>query len=109
MGTLDYTIIDNFLEKDDFIKFQKELFCTKNCFWFYRESMLVENVNNLEDTGYFTLSYFNNLHSDFTYHDYFLYNIYEKLSCKAIIQSRANTCLWLLHPCEHLEHFLQQV
>jgi hypothetical protein len=93
MGTLNYKIIDNFLEKDDFKKFQDEIFNINNTPWFYRESQTCENFEDLNDIGYFSLGFFYNLHNDFNNYNYFLYKIYEKLGCKALIQSRANLFL----------------
>jgi hypothetical protein len=93
MGTLNYRVIDNFLEKEDFYKFQELMFCTRNIHWFYRNSQINESINDLEDLGYFSLSFFNNFSNDFNNFNYFLYKIYEKLGCKALIQSRANLVL----------------
>jgi len=93
MGTLEYKIIDNFLEKEDFYKFQEEIFNTNNVPWYYRNSQITDSINDLDDIGYFSLCFFNNLSSDFTGFNYFLYKIYEKLGCVALVQSRANLVL----------------
>ena len=90
MGTLNYKIIDNFLEKEDFYKFQKEIFNTHNVPWFYRNSQITESINDIDDVGYFSLSFFNNYSNKFNEFNYFLYKIYEKLNCQALIESRAN-------------------
>ena len=89
MGTLNYKIIDNFLDKEIFYKFQKEIFNIENIPWFYRNSQTEEAFNDEDDVGYFSLCFFNNLHNDFNKFDFFLNKIYEKLNCKALIQSVA--------------------
>ena len=93
MGTLDYEIIDNFLKKEDFYKFQEEVFNTNNVFWYYKNSQTTDSLNDMDDTGYFSLNFFYNFFNDFNGFNYFLYKIYEKLECKALIQSRANLFL----------------
>jgi hypothetical protein len=93
MGTLDYTIIDNFLEKEDFYKFQEELFNTNNVPWFYKKSQLTYSLNDMDDIGYFSLNFFNDMCNDFNGFNYFLRKIYTKLECRALIQSRANLML----------------
>jgi hypothetical protein len=93
MGALEYKIIDNFLEKEDFYKFQGEIFNINNVPWYYRNSQTTDSINDMDDIGYFTLSFFNNWCNDFNGFNYFLYKIYEKLECRALIQSRANLCL----------------
>jgi hypothetical protein len=93
MGTLEYKIIDNFLEKEEFYKFQKEIFNTNGVPWYYRNSQLTETPDDIDDLGYFSLCFFNNFSNDFNGFNYFLYKIYEKLKCKALIQSRANLVL----------------
>jgi hypothetical protein len=92
MGTLNYKIIDNFLEKEDFYKFQGEIFTT-NVPWYYRNSQISESKDDPEDFGYFSLCFFNNFSNDFHAYNYFLHKIYEKLKCRALIQSRANLFL----------------
>jgi len=93
MGTLDYKIIDNFLEKEDFYKFQKEIFNAHNVPWFYKNSQTTGSINDIDDVGYFSLSFFNNYSNNLNEFNYFLYKIYEKLNCQALIQSRANLFL----------------
>lgn len=92
MDNLEYKIIDNFLEKEDFYKFQQEIF-SNNIPWYYRNSLTIESINSLEDNGYFSLCFFNKLFNDFNGFDYFLNKIYQKLECKALVQSRANLIL----------------
>jgi hypothetical protein len=93
MGTLEYKVINNFLEKENFYKFQEEIFNENNVPWYYRNSQICESVNELDDVGYFSLCFFNNFYNDFNGFNYFLYKIYEKLECKSLIQSRANLYL----------------
>jgi len=93
MGTLNYRVIDNFLEKEDFYKFQEEIFNTNTIPWFYRSSQIEESTEDLNDIGYFTLSFFKHISNDFTNLNYYLFKIYEKLNCKALIQTRANLTL----------------
>jgi hypothetical protein len=90
MGTLDFKVIPNFLDKEDFYKFQEEIFSTNNIPWFYKNSQTKKSINNSEDIGYFSLNFFNNFSKGFIGLDYFLDKIYTKLGCKAVIQSRAN-------------------
>ena len=93
MGTLDYKIIDNFLEKEDFYKFQELLFNRENTHWFFVHGQINKSKDDLEDFGFFQLCFFNNFSNDFNGYNYFLHKIYEKLKCKALIQSRANLFL----------------
>ena len=93
MGNLDYKIIDNFLEVKDFYTFKEEIFNTNNVPWYYRNSQTISSIDDLDDIGYFTLNFFNDMCSDFIGFNYYLYKIYEKLECKALIQSRANLSL----------------
>jgi len=93
MGTLDYKIIDNFLEKEDFYKFQEEIFNTNNVPWYYRDSQIPDSIKDIDDIGYFSLGFFNYFSNDFNGFNYFLYKIYERLKCLALIQSRANLVL----------------
>jgi hypothetical protein len=93
MGTLEYKIIDDFLEKEDFNKFKEEIFNKNNVPWYYRDSQTTDSVDDINDIGYFTLNFFNDMCNDFNDFNYFLYKIYKKLECKALIQSRANFIL----------------
>ena len=88
MGTLDYKIIDNFLEKETFYKF-KEVVFNGNVNWFFKEHQSSDE-DKKNDPGFFSLNFFGNFSSDFIGFDYFLLKIYEKLNCKALVQSRAN-------------------
>jgi len=92
MGTLEYEVIDNFLEKEDFYKFQNEIF-DKHIPWYYRESQIWESTDDINDIGYFSLGFFNDFFNDFNGFNYFLFKIYKKLKCNALIQSRANLLL----------------
>jgi hypothetical protein len=91
MGTLNYKIIDNFLEKKDFLEFQKSIF-QNDVPWFYRNSQVDWN-DDLEDLGYFSLCFFNEFYNGFTNFDFFLKKIYKTLGCNSLIQSRANLTL----------------
>jgi hypothetical protein len=91
MGTLNYKIIDNFLEKKDFLEFQKSIF-QNDVPWFYRNSQVDWN-DDLEDLGYFSLCFFNEFYNGFTSFDFFLKKIYQTLGCNSLIQSRANLTL----------------
>ena len=85
-------IIDNFLEKEDFLKFKENIFGDQIP-WFYRTAQTLEAEKDNDDVGYFSLCFYNNFYSDFTLFNNYLYKIYEKLNCKSIIQSRANLFL----------------
>jgi hypothetical protein len=88
----NYKIIDNFLDDETFKEFQKQIFDTNNTPWFYRSDILYK-LEDKNDTGYFSLCFFNNFKQDYVLLDQYLYKIYQKLNCKAIIQSRANLFL----------------
>ena len=92
---MSYKVIDNFLEEEIFKKFKKQIFDSTITPWFYRTNLTFESLSNnyKEDLGYFTLCFFNNFKQDYMGLDEYLYKIYEKLNCKAIIQSRANLFL----------------
>jgi hypothetical protein len=93
MGNLKYKIIDNFLEKEDFYKFKEEIFNINNVPWFYRNSQTIDSLDDIDDIGYFTLNFFNDMSNDFNGFNYFLCKIYKKLECRSLIQSRANLIL----------------
>ena len=101
MGSLNFKVIPNFLEKKDFYRFQEDIF---NIYipWFYRNSQTLDSKDNSEDIGYFSLNFFNDASKDFTQFDYFLNKIYTKLGCNALIQSRANL---ILKQCKNTELF----
>ena len=88
----NYTVIDNFLDDETFKKFQTQIFDSNHTPWFYRSDTLYK-LEDKNDAGYFSLCFFNNFKQDCLYLDQYLYKIYEKLNCKAIIQSRANLFL----------------
>jgi len=93
MGTLNYKITDNFLEKEVFYKFQKEIFDNPNIPWFYKDSQTTVSINDIDDVGYFSLNFFHNITNGYNEFNYFLFKIYEKLNCQALIESRANLFL----------------
>jgi hypothetical protein len=92
----DYSIIDNFFEEKTFKNFQTLLF-SNNIPWFYRNSYIGNSKKDdynaphtEDDKGYFTLSFFNNDKEDYKHANVFLYEMYEKLKVKSLIETRAN-------------------
>jgi hypothetical protein len=85
-------IIDNFLEKEDFLKFKQNIF-GNTVPWFYRTAQTPDAEKDKDDVGYFSLCFYNNFYSDFTLFNDHLFKIYKKLECKSLIQSRANLFL----------------
>jgi len=87
MGTINYKIINNFLEKNLFKKIQTILFSNK-INWFFNKHMTFNNNDN-----YFFSHVFYNNHMP----DSLLYNdiipILEKLNVKSLIEARANLIL----------------
>lgn len=88
MGTLEYKIIDNLLEKETFFKFKEAIF-SKNLNWYFKEHQTHEE-DEKNDPGFFSLNFFSNFSNDFIGFNYFLLELYEKINCKAVVQSRAN-------------------
>jgi hypothetical protein len=91
MGTLDFKILDNFLEKDTFNKFKEAIF-SESLNWYFKENQSYEE-DQKNDPGFFSLNFFGNFYNDFVGLNYFLFKIYEKINCKALVQSRANLYL----------------
>jgi hypothetical protein len=89
---MDYKIIDNFLEKENFLKFKQDIF-GNNVPWFYKTAQTSEAELDKNDVGYFSLNFYNNFYNGFTEFNYYLNKIYDKLKCKSLIQSRANLFL----------------
>jgi glutaredoxin-related protein len=89
---MSYKIIDNFLEKEDFLKFKQDIFGDRVP-WFYRTAQTPEAEKDNEDVGYFSLCFYNNFCTDFIAFNYYLNKIYTKLNCRSLIQSRANLFL----------------
>ena len=97
---MNYKIIDNAFDINFFKDFQKQIFDT-NIPWFYRQAHLYNydeeteyNDYNLktknEDLGYFSIGFFNNFKEDYKNLNGYLYEIYKKINCKSLIESRAN-------------------
>ena len=88
---MKYEIIDNFLDKNLFKKFKKELFSDSKTPWFYRESQ--DRLRKEKSNPWFSLGFFNKGSRDYPNLDKYLFIIYKKLNCKDLIESRANLCL----------------
>ena len=85
MGTINYKIINNFLEKNLFKKIQTILF-SEEINWFFKEHMTIN------DNYFFCHNFYNNNmpYSPF-YND--IVPIFKKLNVKSIISARANLVL----------------
>ena len=92
MGNLNYKIVDNFLEKENFDKFQKDIL-SDQIPWFYKESQTNESLNDPKDVGYFSLCLYSEFMNGYMGLNEHLFKMYEKLQCKALIQTRANLVL----------------
>jgi len=88
---MNHKVIDNFLDKEIFNKFKIDIF-DKRIPWYYRERQVLNNEHE-DDIGYYTLNFFSYLKSDFTNFNPYLDLIYEKLKCKSLLESRANSVL----------------
>jgi hypothetical protein len=100
---MNYKIIDNAFDIDFFKNFQKNIFDT-TIPWFYRQAQIYNynekkeyddfnlKVKN-QDLGYFSIGFFNNYKEDYKNLNNFLYEVYNKLQCKSLIESRANLTL----------------
>ena len=88
---MKHKVIDNFLDKEIFNKFKTSIFDT-HIPWYYKERQVLNNEHE-DDIGYYTLNFFSYLQSDFTNFNSYLNLIYEKLKCKSLIESRANSVL----------------
>ena len=85
MGTLNYKIINNFLEKDLFKKIQTILFSDK-INWYFKEHMTTN------DNYFFSHGFYNNHMPDsLLYND--IIPILEKLNVKSLIEAKANLVL----------------
>lgn len=96
----EYKIIDNFFDQNTFKEFQTLLFST-DIPWYYRNTYIFDYKNQKDyedynkvhtegDKGYFSLCFFNNHKEDYTLANPYLYELYNRLQVKALIESRAN-------------------
>jgi hypothetical protein len=110
---MNYKIIDNVFNIDFFKDFQKQIF-SLNIPWYFRPAQVYsykekQEFNNYnlkyedDDLGYFSLGFFNNLKEDYTHLNNYLYEIYKKLECKSLIQSRANLNLQISKKIKNLK------
>jgi hypothetical protein len=85
MGTLNYKVINNFLEKNLFKKIQTILFSEKIS-WFFKEHM------TSNDNYWFSHCFYNNHQPDSLFYNDII-PILEKLNVKALTEARANVML----------------
>ena len=85
---MKYKVIDNFLEPKLFKEFKDNIFNDSNTPWFFRKSQQSEGV--IKTNPWFSLCFFNEFKNDFRAFDMYLNEIYKKLDCKSLINSRAN-------------------
>jgi hypothetical protein len=86
MGSLDYKIINNFLEKNLFYELQKILF-SDDINWYFRKHM------TKEDNYYFTHCFYNRQVPMSPLYDEYITRILQKLNVKSIVDARANLVL----------------
>lgn len=82
-------IIDNFLEKNDFLDFKKQMF-SKQIPWYFDEKQYNDNLKNKNDDGFYSCCFYNYGVPDFKDLNNYLSKIYKKLDIKSLIQARAN-------------------
>jgi hypothetical protein len=82
-------IIDNFLEKNDFLDFQKEIFSDKIP-WYFKDKQYTDELKSKNDEGYYCCCFYNYGEPDFKDLNNYLFKIYKKLDVKSLIQVRAN-------------------
>jgi hypothetical protein len=85
MGTLNYRIIDNFLEKQVFKNIQ-ELIMSNNFPWFFEKHQIISEHS---DGYYFSHTFYKNNKINSNYFENMV-PILEKLDCKALSEIRAN-------------------
>jgi hypothetical protein len=86
MGSLNYKVIDNFLEKNLFNKLQEILF-SENINWFFKKNM------TFNDNYFFNHCFYTNHMPMSPLYDEYIIPILEKLNVKSIIEIRANLVL----------------
>ena len=85
-----YKIIDNFLEKDFYMKLSEDLKSDKIP-WYKRNFDVNPNVGNtLNKNGYFTFCFYNNLQPDHPLFFEYMPSILKKLKVLSLIQIRCN-------------------
>jgi hypothetical protein len=82
---MEYKIIDNFLEKEEFLKI-KNIMMSNDFPWFYNSAVA---DYNLKDSFYFTHCFFNDCHVRSDKYN-LLYPIFNKLNLKSIIRAKGN-------------------
>jgi hypothetical protein len=88
MGTLNYKVINNFLDKEFFYRLQNLLF-SKDTPWFFQNNM----TSTKKDNYYFGHIFYGNFLPQSFYFNDFIIPIVEKLNAKSLINIRANLTL----------------
>ena len=88
MGSLNYKVINNFLDKEFFYRLQNLLF-SKDTNWFFQNSMTVGGKDNY----FFSHSFYYDFLPRSPYFNDFIIPIVEKLNAKSLIEIRANLML----------------
>ena len=84
-------IIDNFLEKNDFLDFKKQMF-SKKIPWYFEDRKYNDILKSKNDEGFYSCCFYNYGAPDFKDKDLdnYFFKIYKKLDIKSLVQSRAN-------------------
>jgi hypothetical protein len=86
MGTLNYKIIDNFLNIEKFKKLQEILF-SENITWYWKKNMVIN------DDYFFAHCLYNRFVPQSPIFDDFMYDFLNLLKCKSLVTIRANLML----------------
>jgi len=87
MGSLDYKVIDNFLDKEIFDNFKNILFSNK-INWFF-----LPNMTKTNDHYFFNHCFYNNHIPQSIFFEEFIMPIIKKLNAVALLEVRANLSL----------------
>ena len=82
-------IIDNFLEKNDFLDFKKQML-SNEIPWYFKDKQYADEQKSKNDEGFYCCCFYNYGAPDFKGLDNYLFKIYKKLDVKSLIQVRAN-------------------
>jgi hypothetical protein len=96
---MKYKVIDNFLEKEEFLKIKNEIIGSEFP-WFFNSTVASKKS---KDGFYFTHTFFKDCHVNSTSYR-LLYPIFNKLNLKSIIRAKANLYTKTQEIIEHDTH-----
>jgi len=88
MGSLDYKVINNFLEKEHFVNL-KNFLCSSDFNWYFNK----HQTHYQEDGMFFSHTFFIDNKYNSPYYEKLIIPILDKLRCNALVRARANLFL----------------